>query len=185
MIFTPRITAIVAAIVFVAVLLQLSFFSLTPVFGSVINIVPVVIIAIGLLGGAVPGAVAGFSAGLLQDSALGGTLGVTSLALMCAGYLAGRWREGYEVVSVLVPPAVTAALVLVYGVVLAGLELMLGVDNPVNPFFFAEILWQALLGGLVAFAIFPLVRRILRPALVDDRRSARRPGARGMLGAIR
>ena len=38
MIFTPRITAIVAAIVFVAVLLQLSFFSLTPIFGSVINV---------------------------------------------------------------------------------------------------------------------------------------------------
>jgi rod shape-determining protein MreD len=184
-IFTPRITAIVAAIVFVAVILQLSFFSLMPVAGSVINIVPVVVIAIGLLGGAVPGAVAGFSAGLLQDSALGGTLGVASLALMCAGYLAGRWREGYDIVSFFVPPAVTAVLTAVYGVVLAGLELMLGVDNPVNPFFFAEILWQALLGGLAALAIFPLIRRILRPALVEDRRAARRPGARGMLGVSR
>jgi rod shape-determining protein MreD len=185
MIFTPRITAIVAAIVFVSVLLQISFFSLTPIAGTVINIVPVVVIAIGLLGGAVPGAVAGFSAGLLLDFALGGTLGVASLALLAAGYLAGRWREGYDIVSVFVPPAVTAALVLVYGVVLAGLELMLGVDNPVDPFFWGEILTQALLGGLVALALFPLVRRILRPALVDDRRPARRPGARGMLGASR
>ena len=143
------------------------------------------VIAIGLLGGAVPGAVAGFSSGLLLDSALGGTLGVTSLALMCAGYLAGRWREGYDIVSFFVPPAVTGALTLVYGIVLSGLELMLGVDNPVNPFFFSEILAQALLGMLAALAIFPLIRRILRPALVDDRRGARRPGARGMLGVSR
>lgn len=185
MIFTPRITAIVAAMIFLAVLLQLSFFSLTPIAGSVINIVPVVVIAIGLLGGAVPGAVAGFSAGLLQDAALGGTLGVTSLALMCAGYLAGRWREGYDIVSFVVPPAVTMVLTGAYGVVLAGLELMLGVDNPVNPFFFGEIIVQAILAGLAALVIFPLIRRLLRPALVEDRRSMRRPGARGMLGVSR
>lgn len=185
MIFTPRITAIVAAIVFFTVLLQLSFFSLTPILGSVINVIPVMVIAIGLLGGAVPGAVAGFSAGLLLDAAVGSTIGVASLALMSAGYLAGRWREGYDIVSFLVPPAVTAVLVGVYGVVLAGLQLMLGVENPVDPFFFSEILVQALLGGLAALAVFPLIRRILRPALVEDRLTARRPGARGMLGASR
>ena len=35
---------------------------------------------------------------------LGGTLGVSSLSLMAAGYLAGRWRESYDIVSSLVPP---------------------------------------------------------------------------------
>lgn len=180
MIFTPRITALVAAIVFVSVLLQLSFFSLVPLLGSVANVVPVVVIAIGLLGGAVPGAVAGFAAGLLLDGALGGTLGVASLALLSAGYLAGRWREGYDV-SALVPPLLTGALTGVYAAALAGLQLMLGVDAPISILFVREIVVQALLATLLAVPVFPLIRRILRPALVEDRssrRSSRRPARR-------
>jgi rod shape-determining protein MreD len=184
-IFTPRMSAIVALIVFGTVLLQLSFFSLMPMFGSVINIVPVVVVAFGLLGGAVTGATVGFCAGLLQDAALGSTLGVASLALMCAGYLAGRWREGYDIASPAVPPLLSGALTGVYATVLAALNLMLGVTHPVSPLFLQEILVQALLGGFVAIAIFPLIRRVLRPALVDDRRLRRRPGARGMLGVSR
>ena len=91
-------------------LLQLGFFSQVPLLGSVANLVPVVVVALGLLGGAVTGAVAGFAAGLLIDVMIGGTLGVASLSLMAAGYLAGRWREGYDIVSSLVPPLLTGAL---------------------------------------------------------------------------
>lgn len=182
MIITPRIFAIVAAIVLLTVLVQLSFFSLVPILGSVPNVVPVVVIAIGLLGGAVPGAVAGFSAGLLIDASLGGTLGVSSLALLSAGYLAGRWREGYAIVSSLVPPLLTGALTGVYATALAGLQLMLGVDAPVSVLFAREIVVQALLGALLAVAIFPLIRRLLRPALIDDRVPSRRGAGRGMLG---
>ena len=185
MIFTPRIFGTVCAILFVAVLLQLSFFSLTPIFGSVINIVPVVVIAIGLLGGAVPGSVAGFGVGLLLDAALGSTLGVTSLALMSAGYLGGRWREGYDIAPWWVPPLVAGALTGVYAAVYTALQLMLGVDDPVSPLFLREIFVQALLGALIAIPLFPLIKRILRPALVDDRGVPRRSGARGMLGVSR
>jgi rod shape-determining protein MreD len=184
-IFTPRIFATVCAVVFVAVLLQLSFFSLTPMFGSVINVIPVAVIAIGLLGGAVPGATAGFSAGLLEDAALDSTLGVASLALLAAGYLAGRWRESNEIVPWFVPPLVTGALTGVYAAALAALQLMLGVDDPVSPLFLQEIFVQALLGALIAIGIFPLIKRILRPALVDGRGVPRRSGARGMLGVSR
>ena len=47
------------------------------------------IVCLGLLGGAVIGAVCGFSIGLLVDSALLQTLGVSSLVLLAVGYLAG------------------------------------------------------------------------------------------------
>ena len=40
------------------------------------------------------GAVCGFAIGLLLDSALLQTLGVSSLVLLAVGYLAGRYREG-------------------------------------------------------------------------------------------
>ncbi len=100
-----------ALIVFVAVLLQLGVL----LAGAAARLgrqpaSPVVVVALGLLGGAVTGAVAGFAAGLLIDAMLGGTLGVASLSLMAAGYLAGRWREGYDIVSSLVPPLLTGAL---------------------------------------------------------------------------
>lgn len=183
MIFTPRIVFGVALMVFVAVLVQLSLFSQMPLLGSVANVVPVVVICLGLLGGAVPGTVAGFSAGLLIDATLGGTLGVTSLSLMAAGYLAGRWREGYDIVSSLVPPLLAGALTGVAAAVYAGIQLMLGVDAAVSLLVLREIAVQALLGGLVAAGLYPLIRRLLRPALVDDARSPRRRGARGMLGS--
>ena len=181
MIFTPRILVTVIVLVFAAVLLQLAFFSQMPLLGSVANVVPVVVIALGLLGGAVPGAVAGFSAGLLLDAALGATPGVSSLSLMAAGYLAGRWRESYDIVSSLVPPLLTGVLTGVAAAAYAGMQLMLGVDAPVSLLVLREIFVQALLGTLLAIPLFPLTRRLLRPALVDDARPTRRRSGRGML----
>ena len=87
MIVTPRILLRLVAIVFAAVLLQVAFFSGVPLLGSVANVVPVVVVALGLLGGAVTGAVSGFAAGILIDVMVGGTLGVSSLALMAAGMM--------------------------------------------------------------------------------------------------
>jgi rod shape-determining protein MreD len=183
LIFTPRIVATVAALLVLTVVVQLSFFSLTPLLGSVINAVPVVVIALGLLGGAVPGAVVGFSAGLLLDALIGDTLGVSSLALMAAGYLAGRWREGYDIVSSLVPPLITGALTGFAALAYAGMQLMLGVDSPVSLLALREIVVQALLGALLAIPLFPAIRRLLRPALIDDGRRSRTRVSPGILGS--
>ena len=90
MIVTPRIALRVALIVFVAVILQVSFFSYLSLLGATPDFVSVVVVSLGLLGGAVIGAVVGFSAGLLLDSILLQILGVSSLALLAVGYLAGR-----------------------------------------------------------------------------------------------
>ena len=51
------------------------------------------LVAIALLRGSIFGAVAGFFAGLLVDTANLGTLGVTSLLLTIAGYWIGRYGE--------------------------------------------------------------------------------------------
>lgn len=173
MIITPRILLRIALIVFLGVLLQLAFFSQVPILGSVANVVPVVIVALGLLGGAVTGAVCGFAAGLLVDVMIGGTLGVTSLSLMIAGYLAGRWREGYDIVSSLVPPLLTAGLTGLAVAAYGAMELTLGIDAKVSAMVAREIIVQALLGGVLAIPFFPLIRRILRPALIDDARRGR------------
>lgn len=178
MIVTPRILARIAAIVFAGVLLQLAFFSQIPVLGSVAYVVPVVVIALGLLGGAVTGAVCGFAAGLLIDVMIGGTLGVASLSLIIAGYLAGRWREGYDIVSSLVPPLLAGGLTGVAVAAYGAMELTLGIDAQVSAMVAREIIVQALLGALLAVPLFPLIRRILRPALIDDARRSRVRSAR-------
>jgi rod shape-determining protein MreD len=188
-IFTPRIVAIVAALVFGSVLMQMGLFSQMPLLSSTANLVAVTVIALGLLGGAVPGTVSGFAAGLLLDSILGGTLGVWSLSLMAGGYLAGRWRETYGIVSVWVPPLLTGALCIVVAATYAAIQLMLGVEASVSLLVVREIVVQGILGLILALLFFPLIRRILRPALVDDPAAARsrspRRNRRGILRIAR
>ena len=188
MIITPPILVRLALVVFVAVLLQVSLFSQVPLLGSVANLIPVVIVTLGLLGGAVTGAVAGFAAGLLVDVMIGGTLGVASLALMAAGYLGGRWREGYDIVSSLVPPLLAGGLTALTALIYGALTLTLGVEAPVSILALREVLVQGLLAILLAIPVFPLVRRVLRPALVDDATRARSradgPGGQGRSGTF-
>ena len=103
MIVTRKIALRIALIVIAAVILQTSFFSYLSILGATPYLVPVVIVALGLLGGAVVGAVSGFAAGFLLDSLLLQTLGVSSLVLLSIGYLAGRYREGFEFKGLGVP----------------------------------------------------------------------------------
>lgn len=185
MIITPPIVLRLVLLILLTVIVQLSFFSAVPLLGSVANVVPVVVVALGLLGGAVPGTAAGFAAGLLLDALLGGTLGVSSLSLMAAGYLAGRWREGYDIVSSMVPPLLTGVLCALAAFTFAAIQLTLGVDAPVSILALREIIVQGLLGVVLAVPLFPLIRRILRPALVEDGRRTRTRVTSRMLGAAR
>ena len=192
MIVTPPILVRIVLVVFLSVLIQFGFFSQISLLGSVANLLPVVVVAFGLLGGAVTGAVTGFFTGLLIDVMIGGTPGVASLSLMAAGYLAGRWREGYDIVSSLVPPLLTGALTALTALIYGALTLTLGIDAPISVLALREVLVQGLLGVLLAVPVFPLIRRIVRPALVDDATMARSraagtqpTGRRGTFGMMR
>ena len=168
MIVTWRSGIRIAAIVVGFVLLQISFFSYLSLFGTTPDIVPLVVVSLGLLGGAVVGAVCGFATGLLIDSALLQTLGVFSLVLLCVGYLAGRYREAAEISNSLVPPLLAGALTTLAAAGFAAIQLMLGVRAPVSLLVLREILVQGLLAVLLAIPLYPLIRRILRPALVEQ-----------------
>jgi rod shape-determining protein MreD len=174
MIVTWRIGIRIALIVFLAVILQISFFSYLSILGATPDLVGVVIVALGLLGGGVTGAVCGFATGLVVDSLLLQTLGVSSLVLLTMGYLAGRYREGFELSGLLVPAAVAGGLTVVGASIFAAIQLMLGVDTPVSLLVIREILVKGLLAFLLAWPAYPLVRRALRPALVDDLPARRR-----------
>ncbi|OLE35237.1 MAG: hypothetical protein AUG48_11220 [Actinobacteria bacterium 13_1_20CM_3_68_9] len=81
MIVTWRIGIRIAVIVVLTIVLQISFFSYLSFFGTTPNVIPLVVVSLGLLGGGMVGAVCGFTGGLLLDSALLQTLGVSSLVL--------------------------------------------------------------------------------------------------------
>jgi rod shape-determining protein MreD len=155
------------------VIVQVSFFSFLSILGATPYVVPVVVVCLGLLGGGVVGAVCGFFAGLLMDSLLLQTLGVSSLVLLSIGYLAGRYREGFEIRNGVVPALLAGGFTLVGATGFATIELMLGVDAQVSLLVVREILVQSLLAVVLGFAVYPLVRRALGAALVDYQPSSR------------
>jgi rod shape-determining protein MreD len=181
MIVTWRIGLRLALIVVVTIVLQISFFSYLTLFGTTPNVVPLMVVSLGLLGGGMLGAVCGFATGLLLDSALLQTLGVSSLVLLGAGYLAGRYREGAEVSNSLIPPLLAGALTTAAAAGFAAIQLMLGVHTPVSLLVLREIFVQGLLAVVLTIPIYPLIRWALRPAIVDDLAvlGARSPISRG------
>lgn len=167
MIVTWPIALRIAALVVAAVVLQASFFSFLSILGAAPDVLFVLVTALGLLGGAMVGAVVGFATGLVLDSLLLQTLGASSLALLTVGYLAGRYREGFEIDGRFTPATVAAALTLLGTAGYAGLKVMLGVQTEVSLLVVREIVVKALLAFVLMIPTFPLVRLLLRPALVD------------------
>jgi rod shape-determining protein MreD len=174
MIITPRILVRIVAIVVVAVLLQLSFFSQVQLFRTSPDILPAVVVSLGLLGGSLGGAVTGFSVGLLVDCLLVEALGASSLVLLSVGYLAGLYRERFDVTNSLVPPLLCMALTLVAELGFAAVQVMLGVDAPVSPLIVRDLLLKSLFVFFLGWPTYLGVRRALRPALVEEPTVARR-----------
>ena len=174
MIVTPRIFARLVAIAIVAVLLQLSFFSRVELFHTSADVLPAVVILLGLLGGSLTGAVSGFAVGLLVDCLLVAPLGGSSLVLLGVGYLAGLFRERFEIHSALVPPLLCMGLTLVAELGFGLLQLMLGIDAPVSPLVLRDLLLKGVYAFFLGWPIYIALRRALRPALVDEPRVSRR-----------
>ena len=174
MIVTPKIFARLAAIGVIAVLLQLSFFSRVEFLHTSADILPLVVISLGLLGGSMTGAVAGFSIGFLVDCLLVAPLGGSSLVLLSAGYLAGLFRERFEIHSALVPPLLCMLLTLFAELGFAALQLMLGVDAPVSTLIVRDMLLKSIYAFFLAWPVYYGLRRVLRPALVEESRVSRR-----------
>lgn len=179
MILTPKIWARLAALVLATALAQVVFFSKIELFGSSPDGAALVVMAIGLLGGSLSGAVAGFSVGLLIDILLLQTLGAFAAALMTAGYVSGRYRESVGAPARGLVPALGAAISLLSAVAFAAVQIGTGVDADVSVVVVRDALVKGLLGGCLALPLYALVRLVLRPALVDEDQTGRRTlGAR-------
>jgi rod shape-determining protein MreD len=168
-ILTPNILARLVAIVVGGVILQLTFFSQVALFHVSPDLLPALVVVLGLLGGSLTGAVCGFSAGFLLDCLLIVPLGGGSLVLIAVGYLAGLFRERFEIHSPLVPPLLCMGLTLFAELGFGAVELMLGLDDaPVSTLVVRDILLKSIFAFFGGWVIYIGVRRALRPALVEE-----------------
>ena len=171
---TPGSFARAALIAFVAVILQLSGLGPDHLFGGRPDLVVLVVAAVAIYAGSVPGAAMGFGCGFLLDLAVGSTMGVSSLVLTAVGYGAGRVRELRDPAHGLAPVAVGAAATAVAALGLAVLQFLLGVEAPLSLQVLRQILMTIVLNTLLALPVYALCRRALLPFLPDDPRRRRR-----------
>jgi rod shape-determining protein MreD len=162
------------ALALVTVVIQESAVSQISIFGISADLTPLVVMSVGLLAGSMPGAIMGFGTGLLVDTILVQTLGVTSLLYIAIGYWSGRLRELRDPAHGLVPLVAGAAATAFAGVGMTVIQFLLGVDAPVSLLLFQQIIITVLVNTLIALPVYTLVRRVILPALPDDPRRRRR-----------
>jgi rod shape-determining protein MreD len=172
--FSLNLQLRLAALAFVAVVVQDAAVSQVSIFGVSADLGPLVVMSVGLLCGSLPGALFGFGMGLFVDVALVQTLGVTSLLYIAIGYWSGRLLELRDPAHGLVPLAMGAAATAVAGVGMAVIQFLLGVDAPVSLLLVQQIFLQVLVNTLIALPVYAFVRRLIHPALPEDPRRRRR-----------
>jgi rod shape-determining protein MreD len=165
---SPAAVVRTGLLVLLSVVLELSGFSQMPILGGYIDLIPLVVGAAAIYAGSVPGAVVGFSTGLLIDLLAGQNLGVTSLVLTAVGYGVGRYRDLRDPAHGLMPIPVAAAATGGYLVALAAVSFMLDLGASVSPLVLREAVITLLLNVAIALPYFALVRRVLRPVLAVD-----------------
>ncbi len=167
--FPLRLTLRIAAIAFIAVVIQAAAISQISIFGVSADVTVLVVMSIGLLSGATTGAIAGFFVGLLVDLVFVQTLGVTSLLYIAIGYWSGRLRELRDPAHGLVPMVVGAVATALAGIGMTLLQFLLGVDAPISLLLVQQILLTVLVNTLIALPVYELVRRLIYRALPRDR----------------
>ena len=170
----PRLILRLVLLALGTVVIQEAAVSQISIFGISADITPLMVMSVGLLSGSLTGAVMGFATGLLVDTVLVQTLGVTSLLYIAIGYWAGRLRELRDPAHGLVPLAAGAAATAVAGIGMTLIQFLLGVDAPVSVLLFQQIFITILVNTLISLPVYAAVRRIVQPALPDDPRRRRR-----------
>ena len=174
MIVTPKILARLVAIVIVGVLLQLSFFSRVALFHTSPDVLPALVVSLGLLGGSMTGAVTGFSIGLLRRLPAGrGARRRPRWSCSAPATWPASSANASRSTAPLVPPLLCMGLTLFAELGFGAVQLMLGIDSPVSPLIVRDMLLKSRLRVLPRLADLP--RRAARPAPGPGRGAAGAP----------
>jgi cell shape-determining protein MreD len=169
MIITLKVALRMVGLVLLIVVLQSTFFSMVEFLGASIWILPAAVAVFGLLGGSMVGTTVGFALGLLSDGLADGPLGTSCLVFMGVGYVAGVYRERGDVPGVATAAAIAGLATLAANLALGLLTVLLGFDGYYSAAAIPDLILQGAYALLLAFPMFILVRRVLRPALVEER----------------
>jgi rod shape-determining protein MreD len=148
-------------LLFLVVVIQLSVMANVDILGGHPNLVLVTVVCVSLLRGAVFGAVAGFSVGLLADTGVFGTLGFTALLLTLAGYWTGRYGETTGRDRAHAPVVSIAVITVLYQISALVLRYLLGEPAPADHIF-AALAPTVLLNLILTVPVYALTRRLLR-----------------------
>lgn len=158
----------------VIVLVQVCAVSQITVFDATADLVPLTVGYVALLLGPSPGMLFGFVAGLLVDTCLLSTLGVSSLVLTLVGYAAGRLQEQRDAQGVLFVLAIglTCSAVAAFGMAL--MQFLLGANAPVSFLLLRQLIATVAVSTVLAIPVHAVVRRLLADVLPEDARPQRR-----------
>jgi rod shape-determining protein MreD len=157
-----------ALLLFVAVLAQISLLSAYSPFGGRADVVLVVLLSIALLRGSIFAAVAGFSAGLLIDTANLGTLGFTSLLLTVGGFWIGRYGETTARDRFHAPYLSVGVVTALYAFCALALHFVLGEPAPAGVVL-SGLPATILLNLILTLPVYALARRIFPPGAGAER----------------
>jgi rod shape-determining protein MreD len=151
----------VALAIFVAAIVQTSVLNAVELGGGTPDLLLVTLVAVALLRGPLYGAAAGFFGGLLVDTALLETLGLTSLLLTIAGYWIGRYGETTgrdRLHAPFVSVAVATVLVQIGALIL---HYMLGDEVSARTVLLGALPAKVGLNLLLTLPVYALTRRVL------------------------
>lgn len=152
----------VAPLIFAAAVFQVGAVAGSRVLGAEPDLLLVTVVVVALVAGSITGAVSGFAGGLLVDVMTLDTLGTTSIVLTVAGYWAGRYGETTGRGRPYAAPLAAFAITLLATPANVALHFLLG--QPVSAHAaFATLIPTAIVNGLLAFGLHPLLRRYLTP----------------------
>jgi rod shape-determining protein MreD len=152
---------------FVAVVLQTAIVSAFEPGGGAADLVLVSLTAVALLRGSIFGAVAGFYAGFLLDTASLGTLGLSSLLLTLVGYWIGRYGETTGRDRAHAPLLAIAVVTVLYALGSLALNYLLGEPVSARAGLVDALPVQIVLNLFLTIPVYALCRRLFA-----------RPGAR-------
>ena len=150
-------------LIFVAAIVQVTLLNGVTPLGGTPDLLLVLLVAVALLRGSVFGAVSGFLAGLLVDTATLQTLGVTSLLFTLAGYWTGRYGETASRDRSHAPLLAVAVITVLYAFAALALRFVLGLGTSAE-----SVLLEALPASLVwnvvlAAPVYAACRVLLAP----------------------
>jgi rod shape-determining protein MreD len=147
----------------VAAIVQVTLLTDIDVFHGAPDLVLVTLVTIALLRGTIFGAVAGFGAGLVVDTATLQTLGVTSLLLTIAGYWIGRYGETTGRDRTHAPFVSVAVVTVLYSIGALVLHYMLGDPASAHRVLIDALPFELLFNLALTLPVYALARRLFRP----------------------